>query len=181
VARLPASRRRQTIWRQLDVAARWAVPGAMLAFGLFLLGLPLHIPGQALLRPAYAMGCVYFWSLFRPASLPVPLTGLIGLLLDLMGVTPPGLWALLLILLQSATLVARRRLAPRRFLLTWAAFSGLASLASLLAWAAQSALTFTLLPFWPAWLEILLAAALYPALAAMLVRVHRGPAAVELA
>jgi rod shape-determining protein MreD len=181
MARLPASRRRQSLWRQLDAAARWAVPGAMLAFGLFLLGLPLHIPGQALLRPAYALGCVYFWALFRPASMPVPVTGLIGLLLDLMGLTPPGLWALLLILLQSATLLARRRLAPSRFLLTWAAFSGFAALASVLAWILQSGLALTLLPVWPVGLEILVAAALYPALAALLVRVHRGPAAVELA
>jgi rod shape-determining protein MreD len=181
MARLPASRRRQSIWRQLDAAARWAMPTAMLAFGLFLLGLPLHIPGQALLRPAYAMGCVYFWSLFRPASLPIPLTGLIGLLLDLMGVTPPGLWALLLILLQSATLLSRRRLVPSRFLFTWAAFTGFAAAASLLAWALQSALGLTLLPAWPTGLEILVSAALYPALAAMLVRAHRGPAAVELA
>ncbi|WP_297488327.1 rod shape-determining protein MreD [Acidocella sp.] len=181
MARLPASRRRQSFWRQLDAAARWAVPGALLAFGLFLLGLPLHIPGQALLRPAYAMGCVYFWSLFRPASLPAPVTGLIGLLLDLMGTTPPGLWAVLLILLQAAVLATRRRLAPRRFLLTWAAFCALAALAALLGWAAQSGLAMVLLPAWPPCLEIIISAAAYPALAMLLVRIHRGPAAVESA
>ena len=181
MGRLPASRRRQNVWRQLDAASRWAVPSATLAFGLFLLGLPLHIPGQALLRPAYAMGCVYFWSLFRPASLPVPVTGLIGLLLDLMGVTPPGLWAVLLIVLQTATLALRRRLAPRRFLITWAAFCGFAALAALLAWAGQSGLAMVLLPAWPTALEIMICAAVYPALAVVLVRIHRGPAAVELA
>jgi rod shape-determining protein MreD len=181
MSRLPASRRRASLWRLLDTAARWAVPSAMLAFGLFLLGLPFHIPGQALLRPAYAMGCIYFWTLFRPGSVPVPLTGLAGLLLDLMGVTPPGLWALLLILLQAATLVSRRRLAPSRFLLTWAAFTGFAAVAAVLAWVLQSGLALVLLPVWPAGLEILISAALYPALAAMLVRAHRGPAAVELA
>jgi rod shape-determining protein MreD len=181
MSRLPAARRRQSIWRQLDAAARWVVPVAMLAFGLFLLGLPFHIPGQALLRPAYAMGCVYFWSLFRPGSLPVPLTGLIGLLLDLMGLTPPGLWAVLLIVLQSATLLSRRRLAPSRFLFTWGAFTGFAAVTSLLAWALQSGLALSLLPVWPVGLQILVSAALYPSLAAVLVRAHRGPAAVELA
>ncbi len=181
MSRLPTSRRRQSIWRLLDAAARWVVPSAMLAFGLFLLGLPFHIPGQALLRPAYAMGCVYFWSLFRPGSMPVPLTGLIGLLLDLMGVTPPGLWAVLLIVLQSATFISRRRLAPARFLVTWGVFTGFAAVASLLAWALQSGLALRLLPAWPVGLEILISAALYPSLAAVLVHVHRGPAAVELA
>jgi rod shape-determining protein MreD len=50
-----------------------------------------------------------------------------------------------------------------------------------LAWALQSGLALRLLPVWPVGLEALIAAALYPALAAVLVRVHRGPAAVELA
>ena len=181
MGRLPAARRRQAFWRQLDAAGRWAVPSTLLVFGLFVLGLPLHIPGQALLRPAYAMGCVYFWTLFRPGSLPAPLTALIGLLLDLMGITPTGLWAFLLVLLQSSTLLARRRLAPRRFLLTWAAFCGFAAAAAILSWALQSALTLTLLPVWPAGLEILASASLYPVLSALLVRVHRGPAAVEQA
>jgi rod shape-determining protein MreD len=181
MARLPASRRRHNLWRQLDAAARWAVPSAVLVFGLFLLGLPFHIPGQALLRPAFAMGCVYFWTLFRPGSLPLPLTGFIGLLLDLMGITTPGLWALLLILLQFGTQLSRRRLAARRFLLTWAGFCGFAALGSALAWLLQSGLALRLLPLWPTGLEILVAAAIYPALAALLVRAHRGPAAVELA
>jgi len=181
MGRLPVSRRRQSVWRQLDAASRWVLPTAMLAFGLFLLGLPLHIPGQAWLRPAYAMACVYFWSLFRPASLPVPVTGVAGLLLDLMGVTPLGLWALLLILLQWGALASRRRLAPRRFLITWAAFAAFATLAVLLGWAAQSALSLKMLPLWPAGLELVFAVALYPVLTVLLVRAHRGPAAVELA
>lgn len=181
MARLPATRRRQNFWRQLDAAARWAVPCALLVFGLFVLGLPFHIPSQALLRPAFAMGCIYFWTLFRPGSVPVPLTALAGLLLDLMGLTPPGLWAALLILLQMVTLLARRRLAPRRFLITWAAFCGFAAVASALSWAVQSALALSLLPLLPVGAEMLVAAALYPALSALLVRVHRGPAAVELA
>lgn len=181
MARFPAERRRQSIWRRLDAASRWVFPAAMLAFGLFLLGLPLHIPGQALLRPAYAMGCVYFWSLYRPASLPVALTALAGLLLDLMGVSPPGLWALLLILLQWTTMFSRRRLAAQRFRAVWGGFTVLAGLTAILAWALESVLDLSALPFWPTAVEILFAAALYPALAAVLIRAHRSAAAVEQA
>ncbi len=177
----PATGRHNDFWRQLDAASRWVFPAAMLVCGLFLLGLPLHMPGQAWLRPAYAMGCVYFWSLYRPAALPIPVTGLAGLLLDLMGITPPGLWALLLILLQTGTMLARRRLAPRRFAITWAAFGGFAALTVGMSWGVQALLSFALLPLWPAALELLLAISLYPALAVLLIRAHRGPAAVELA
>ena len=83
-------------------------------------------------------------------------SGSTGLLLDLLGLTPLGLWAVLLLLLQGGTLAARRRLAPQRFLLTWAAFIGFAGAASLLAWALQSLLALALLPAWPSALEILI-------------------------
>jgi rod shape-determining protein MreD len=153
----------------------------MLALGLIIIGLPLGLPNQAALRPAYAMGCVYFWSLYRPASLPTPLVALCGLLLDLLGLSPLGLWAVILLLLQFATIATRRRLALARFILTWGAFTGFALIAAGLAWAGQSLLELRLLPPSPVLWEGLFAAGLYPLLAKLLIHVHRGPAAVELA
>ncbi len=166
---------------QIDAASRWIFPCATLIFGLFVLGMPFGIPGQAALRPVYAMGCVYFWSLYRPASLPAPLAALCGLLLDLLGLSPFGVWAALLLLLQWATLLLRRKLAPARFLLVWAAFTVMAVVISSLAWAADCALTLTWLPTSPLMFEWLLSAGLYPTLTALLIRAHRAPAAVELA
>lgn len=168
-------------WRQIDATSRWIFPCATLVFGLFVIGMPFGIPGQAALRPVYAMACVYFWSLYRPASLPAPLVALCGLLLDLLGFSPFGLWAVLLLLLQWVTLLLRRKLVPARFLLVWAGFTVMAAACAALAWAAEAALTLTWLPIEPLMLECLLAAGLYPALASMLIRAHRGPAAVELA
>jgi rod shape-determining protein MreD len=176
----PAMRRPPSLWRKLDATARWAFPGALLVFGLVVLGMPFGMPGQAELRPVFAMACVYFWSLYRPASLPALLTTAAGLLLDLLGLSPLGLWAALLLLLQWATIALRRRLVPTKFLFTWGVFTAFAALASFLAWAAQSLLYTSLLPLWPTALETLFAAGLYPALAALLIRAHRGPAAVEL-
>jgi rod shape-determining protein MreD len=129
----------------------------------------------------FAMACVFFWSLYRPSSLPAPVTALTGLLLDVMGLSPLGLWAVLLLILQGATLASRRRLIPRGFFLTWAVFSGLAACLCVLAWVAQSLLGLTLLPAAPVLTESLTACGLYPALAAFFIRAHRGPAAVELA
>jgi rod shape-determining protein MreD len=177
----PAMRRPPSLWRKLDAASRMAFPGALLVFGLFIIGVPFGMPGQAEFRPVFAMACVYFWSLYRPASLPAPLTAAIGLLLDLLGLSPLGLWAALLLLLQWATIAVRRRLVPAKFMFTWAAFIGFTALAIFLAWGAQSLLDGHWLPVWPAVLEMLFAAGLYPGLAALLIRAHRGPAAVELA
>lgn len=181
MARAPALRRPATGWRRLDAASRRLFPLAALIFGLFVIGMPFGIPGQAALRPIYAMGCVYFWSLYRPSSLPAPIVALCGLLLDLADLSPFGIWAVLLLLLQGVTWLLRRKLVPARFLLVWACFVLLVAVWSILAWAAEAALTETWLPLAPPLLETLLAAGLYPALAALLIRAHRGPAAVEMA
>ncbi|MBB5373880.1 rod shape-determining protein MreD [Acidocella aromatica] len=177
----PALRRPLTLWRRLDTASRWAFPGFMLVLGLIVIGMPFGLPNQAALRPVYAMACVYFWSLYRPASLPTPLVALCGVLLDLLGLSPLGLWAVILLLLQLATIAARRRLAPARFIVTWGAFTGFAIIAAGLAWAAQSLLELRLLPATPVLWESLFAAGLYPLLARLLIRAHRTAAAVELA
>ncbi len=181
MARGPAMRRRPSLWRRLDAASRFAFPLGTLIFGLFVIGLPIGLPGQADLRPIFAMACVFFWSLYRPSSLPPPVTCLTGLLVDLLGLSPLGLWAVLLLVLQGATLASRRRLIPRGFFLTWAVFSGLATCLCAAAWAAQSVLGLALLPAGPVLTESLTACGLYPALAAFFIRAHRGPAAVELA
>jgi rod shape-determining protein MreD len=174
-------RRRPSGWRQLDTASRYAWPGTFLVFGLLLIGLPAGLPGQAELRPAYAMTCVFFWSLYRPSSLPAPVVALCGMLLDLLGMTPLGMWAVLLLLLQGATLLARRRLIPQNFWLVWLVFSSFACALAALSWALQSLLRLELLPALPLAAEILTAFGLYPAIAAFFIRAHRGPAAAELA
>ncbi len=180
MTRLPM-RRQPSIWRQLDAASRYIFPVGVLVFGLFLIGMPFGLPGQAALRPVYAMACVFFWSLYRPASLPAPFVATVGLLLDLLGLTPLGMWAVLLLLLQGVTLLSRRRLVAQNFLTVWAVFCLLATVTCGLSWAAQSLLTLRQLPAAPLALQMLFAVGFYPAFAAFFTRAHRGAAAVELA
>jgi rod shape-determining protein MreD len=180
MARRPI-RRGPSIWRRLDAASRLAWPGFCTLFGLFLIGLPLGLPFQAELRPAYAMACVFFWTVYRPSSLPAPLVAVAGLMLDLLNLSSLGLWAVLLLLLQGLTLAARRRLAPGGFLLNWAAFTAFSGLFSSVFWAMQSLLSLTLLTPSPLFVQILTSAGVYPLMAAMFIRAHRGAAAAELA
>jgi rod shape-determining protein MreD len=168
-------------WRQLDIAARYTFPIGSLIFGLFVIGLPFGLPGQAELWPVYTVACVYFWSLYRPGSLPAPVVVLAGLLLGLLNLSPLGLWAVLLLVLQGVVLAVRRRLAPQPFLLTWLAFCGLAVAVAALAWMLESLLIFRTLPVQPLLIEALFSVGLYPAVAGLFIRAHRGPAAVELA
>jgi len=181
MARRTTVRRRPSLWRRLDALSRLAFPAGMMVFGLFMLGLPFGIPGQAEFRPAYAMACVFFWSLYRPQSMPAPVVAIIGLVLDLLGLTPIGLWAVLLLCLHGATVASRRRLIPQSFLMTWAVFIAMSAALSGLGWAGEVAFGMHVLPLRPLAAQIITAAGVYPAVAGFFIRAHRGAAAVELA
>jgi rod shape-determining protein MreD len=176
--------RRLGTWRRMDITGRYVWPVTFVLVILLFAGLPVGLPEnppiQALLRPAVALAAVFFWSIYRPAALPAPVVAGLGLLLDLLGLTPLGLWAVLLLLTQAGALVARRFLVRLGFLGVWIAFAGAAALAALLAWGAESALTVALLPIAPTIELAVTAILLYPLLAVIFINAHRGAAAPEL-
>ena len=105
----PGIRPRPTLPHLLDVTARHAFPAALTAGVLVLLSTPMGIPGQAQMQPAWTLACIYFWSLFRPASMPALVVFAIGLLLDLLAQGPIGISILILLLVHATAL----RLAAR--------------------------------------------------------------------
>ena len=151
------------------------MPAASSALLLLILAMPLHLPGQAQLQAAAALGCVYFWSLFRPSSMGPPAVFALGLLSDLAGFAPLGVSVLTLLLAHG--LAARwRALAGQGFMTVWLVFVLVAGVAAALDWALSSLLLVRLLPVPPALFQFGLAAGLYPPLAAVLTAAHRGPA-----
>lgn len=167
-------------WRHVDIATRWIFPFALLIFGFFVIGMPFGLPGQAALGPIYAMACVYFWSLYRPSSLPAPLVAIAGLLLDLLNFSPFGTWAILLLLLHALILKLRTKLTQAAFPYVWISFVLVAIAGATLAWLITSACDGLWLPALPILTEAVWAIGLYPAVAAVLIRAHRGLAAIEL-
>ena len=83
---------------------------------LLLAAAPLDVPGQAQLLPAVALACVFFWSLAWPASMTSPTVFLLGLLADLLGLTPPGVLLLVLLAAHGLATACRRALAQQGFL-----------------------------------------------------------------
>ena len=179
--RTPGIRPRPTLWRTLDAASRQAFPAACTALLLLLLAAPLGVPGQAQLLPAAALACVFFWSLFRPGSMPPPVVFALGLFSDLLSLAPPGLSVLILLLTHGLAVRWRRVLTGQGFLLVWLAFVAVAAGAAALGWALTSLLTFRLLPGGAALFQWALTAGLYPALAPLFIRAHRGLATPEQA
>ncbi len=170
--RTPGIRPRPTLRRQLDVIARRIFPGATTALALLVLAGPLGVPGQAELQGAAALGCVFFWSLFRPASMPPSLVFMLGVLADLLGYGPIGIGVLILLIAHGLAMLWRRDLARHSFLMVWLAFIAVAAGAAALQWALTSLLTFRLLPAAPALFQAALSAGLYPLLAVVLARAH---------
>ena len=172
--RTPGIRPRPTIGRRLDAAARHGFPVGFAALLLLLAAAPLGIPAQAQLQQAVALACVFFWSLFRPASMPPPAVFLLGLLLDLISLAPVGTGVVTLLIVHGLALRWRRALVAQSFVLVWLVFIGVAAGAAALDWGLASLLTFRLLPPVASAFQFALTVALYPALAMLFTRAHRG-------
>lgn len=172
---------RLRFWHRLDVAARYSVPAALTVLVLLLLGLPFGLPGQAPMQPAWAVACVYFWSLYRPASLPAAVVFGIGILLDLLAEGPIGVHPLILLAVHGTVLRLRRFLTRQGFGAVWLVFVGVAAAACITEFAATVVVGWQIMAPWPAMFEWMLAVGAYPVLSVGLTRLHRGIAAPEQA
>lgn len=146
---------------------------------MILLTAPLGIPGQAQLLPAFTLGSVFFWTLFRPASVPPPLVFLIGLLADLLGEMPIGSNVVVLLLAQLLVVRSHRYLPLKGFLFVWLVFVAVAAIAAALQWGLACVMSWTLYPPIAAIAQFLLTAGLYPLLAMGFTQAHRTLAAPE--
>lgn len=170
--RTPGIRPRPSLRRRLDIAARTAFPGAATALMLLVAAGPLGLPAQAQLESALVLGSVFFWSLYRPASLPPLLVFALGVLADLIGYGPVGAGVLVLLIAHGLAMRWRRWLARHGFLVVWLAFVAVAAGGAALEWAVGSLLAFRLLPLAPMAFQAMVAAGLYPLLSVVLNRAH---------
>ncbi len=179
--RIPGIRPRQSLWRRLDMASRRSFPAATAALLLLLMAAPLGLPGQPEVQASIALAAVFFWSLFRPASMPPAVVFMLGLLTDLLGFAPVGVGVLSLLMVHGLALRWRRVLVRQGFVVVWLAFVAVAAGAASLQWVLTSLLTFRLLPPGPGVFQAGLSAGLYPMLATMLTWAHQTLAEPERA
>lgn len=179
--RAPGIRPRPSLWRRLDMAARFSFPALATGLLLLILSAPLGLPGQAELQKAGAVCCIFFWSLFRPGSMPPLAVFLLGFLSDLLFYAPPGVTVLTWLAVHGLALRWRRTLVRLGFVLVWFAFITAAIGAAGLEWLMTSLLSLQVMPPQPAVFEALLSVGLYPLFAVILTRAHQGLAEPELA
>jgi rod shape-determining protein MreD len=179
VDKTPGIRPRRSWGQRLDRAARHGFPAGITIVGMILLAAPFGLPGQAQLMPAFTLAAVFFWSLFRPTSLPPPLTFLLGLLADLLGEMPLGTNVLVLLLTQLLVVRSRRYLPQKGFLFVWLVFVAVAAVAALMQWGFACLMSWVVYPPIATLAQFLLTAGLYPLLAMGFSQAHRTIAAPE--
>lgn len=170
----PGIRPRPSLWRRLDAMARAAFPASITALVLLATSAPFGMPGQAQWQPAAALACIFFWSLYRPASMPPAAVFLLGLLADLLGLAPVGASVLVLLIVHGCAVTWRRTLARQGFLMVWLVFVAVSAGAAALQWGLTCALTVRLFAPGPALFQFALSAGLYPVLAVLFIQAHRS-------
>lgn len=181
VDRTPGIRPAPSLKRRIDAMARVSFPLISTLLLMFLAGAPLGLPRQAVFLPAITVISVFFWSVYRPGSLPPPAVLVVGVFLDLLGWLPLGVGTVTLLIVEGLSLRMRPGLARQGFGVTWIVFAMFGSGATVLIWAASSLLDLQLLPIGSAIFQAVITIALYPAIAIPLTQAHRTLADPRLA
>jgi rod shape-determining protein MreD len=138
-----------------------------LPFGLIIVLIILsHVPfklGYSLdIRPFFAMGCVFYWALFRPDVLGYGSSFFAGVVEDLMGGAPFGVNSLAYLIIYAITVDQRRYLINRSFQVTWAGFSLISLVSMLIQFLFTSLIYAKLAPFSIAFINYLVLVCSYP-------------------
>ncbi len=113
---------------------RRALVSLLALFAVLLGAVPLGIEGFAPVAPDWLLMIVFYWSIYRPELLPAPVIFLLALLSDAIGGGPPGMSAILLLLVRLACLSQRRAFVGKSLLVTWFGFAAVALGAAVLSW-----------------------------------------------
>lgn len=150
---------------QLDRMWRLASP-FLLGLLLVLISLiPTNIPELSSIPPMLTLIAVYHWSLFRPDLLPIGAIFVLGLIQDLLGGGPMGIYTLMLLIVHGMVISQRKFLFRKPFFITWIGFAMFGALAELAAWLLASLTDLVVLDFRNFLFQYLITLGLFPPLA----------------
>ena len=171
---------RPSLTSQVNHWLRVTVPGLM-ALALLLIGvLPLGLPDFGPIAPVLTLPAVYYWSIYRPDLMPAPLAFALGLLHDILNGGPPGLMALVLLLVQGACVSQSKVVVGKSFVVGWFGFLLIAAGAHIAAWLLACIYYFQALAFWPVLMQFVVTMLLYPFIARLFSLTQAWIARVEI-
>jgi rod shape-determining protein MreD len=143
----------------------WGLLPSAMTLGLVLAEtVPMGVPHLTGAGPLLTVTSVYYWTIYRPDFMPAPLAFVVGIATDTLSGGPVGLMALVLVAMHGFCTARRPTLAGLGFAVGWAGFLVVALGAMTLAWLTASLYFLTLIDPRPIILQVVVAAALYPAL-----------------
>lgn len=159
-----------SIWTRMDAWVRHLVPFSVTLMLLLLTVVPTRLPGFAGISPMLPLMGVYYWAIYRPDLLPAWVAFVIGLLYDVIGGTPLGVNALVMLLVQGVSASQRKFFLGKSFMVAWWAFGLLAAGAVGLAWLLTTVLIGRPVDPLPVMFEYMVTLSLFPPLTWALAR-----------
>lgn len=154
---------RPTVGQQIDLALRRSIPVALALLLLFLGILPWNTRTLGPVNVNLVLIPIYYWTLYRPRLMSVWAVAALGLIGDLLGVTPRmGVGMLTLLIGYRVTVSQRKIFAGAPFIIVWAGFLLMSAAANLAQWLLVSLLQREIVDPRPALLLYMIGAVCYP-------------------
>ena len=154
----------------LDAIARNLVPAALGIVLVLISTIPFHIPGFGPVAPNFILMAVFFWGVHRVKLFTNVIVFFVGLLLDILVGTPPGLNAIVLILVRTFAVSQARIFRGKPFLVLWLGFGLISLVTGAVIWALNAIYHMTLIDPLPIVFQMAMTFTVFPLLAWLFAR-----------
>ncbi|MEE2654941.1 MAG: rod shape-determining protein MreD [Pseudomonadota bacterium] len=162
-----------TLSHRLDAIARKFIPAAMGVFFVLISTVPFYIPGFGTVSPNFVLIAVFFWAIHRVELISSVTVFFIGLLLDILVGSPPGINAAVLVLVRTLSAMQSRVFRGKSFLVLWWGFSLVAFCVGFVTWGLNAIYTMTLMDPLPIIFQMIMTVTVFPFLAWGFAKMHQ--------
>ncbi|MBO39180.1 MAG: rod shape-determining protein MreD [Rhodospirillaceae bacterium] len=157
----------------VDAIARVLVP-ALLGIVLVIVStIPFHIPWFGPVTPNFVLIAIFFWGVHRIYFFSNITVFFIGLLLDILVGTPPGLNAIVLVLVRNIAVSQAKVFRGKPFLVLWLGFGLISFVTGAVIWALNAIYHMTLVDPLPIVFQMAMTFTVFPLLAWLFARTQR--------
>src|SRR5260221_7946824 len=127
-----------TLLQRLDLTLRCMTPFVITLLLALVPVLPLHLPHDTDLVPAFTLMSVFYWTVYRPDLMPASAVVAIGIIQDFAAGAPLGITSVILLGTYGVVLGQRRLFVGKPFAMAWSGFVLTAAAATAVSWALAS-------------------------------------------
>jgi rod shape-determining protein MreD len=154
---------RPTVGQQLDLAWRRSIPMGLAVLVMFIGLLPWNITSLSPINANLVLIPIYYWTLYRPRLMSVWAVAALGLIGDLLGVTPLfGVEMLTALVGYRVAVSQRKAFAGAPFIIVWAGFLLMSAVAGAAQWVVVAIFAESIVDPRPALLMYLIGVVCYP-------------------